>query len=108
MERFFTIEQLSRTQDETGKRYLEFLRIAAMSAGIYALPKGSEDLQSPHQEDEIYYVIRGRARMRVGTEHQEASAGAIVFVEARKEHRFYDIEEDLLVLVFFAPAETDV
>jgi mannose-6-phosphate isomerase-like protein (cupin superfamily) len=43
--------------------------------------------------------------MRVGTEHREVSAGMIIFVEARKEHRFYDIEEDLLVLVIFAPAE---
>ena len=31
--------------------------------------------------------------------------GSVIFVEARAEHRFYDIEEDLLVLVFFAPAE---
>lgn len=106
MKHFFTIERLSQTQVETEKRYLEFLRIPAMSAGIYALSKGAQDLQSPHQEEEIYYVIRGRARMRVGMEHQEVSAGAIIFVEARKEHRFFDIEEDLLVLVLFAPAES--
>lgn len=106
MEHFFTIEGLSQRQTESGKRYLEFLRVRAMSAGIYALCKGSQDLQSPHQEDEIYHVIRGRARMRVGAEHRDISAGDIIFVEARKEHRFYDIEEDLLVLVVFAPAES--
>ena len=106
MEHFFTIERLTREQQEIAKPYLEFLRVPAMSAGIYALPKGAQDLQSPHGEDEIYYVVRGRARMRVGTEHREVSAGAMIFAEARKEHRFYDIEEDLLVLVFFAPAES--
>ncbi|HKW75411.1 MAG TPA: cupin domain-containing protein [Terriglobales bacterium] len=105
MEHFLTIDRLTREQQELAKPYLEFLRVPAMSAGIYALPKGGQDLQSPHQEDELYYVIHGRARMRVGTEHREVLPGAIIFVEARKEHRFYDIEEDLLVLVLFAPAE---
>src|SRR5690348_8152053 len=53
MEHFFTLDRLSREQQEIAKPYLEFLRVPAMSAGIYALPKGGEDLQSPHQEDEI-------------------------------------------------------
>ena len=105
MEHFFGIDQLTREQQEIAKPYLEFLRVPAMSPGIYALPKGGQDLQSPHQEDEIYYVIRGRSRVRVGTENREVSAGSVIFVEARTEHRFYDIEEDLLLLVIFAPAE---
>jgi mannose-6-phosphate isomerase-like protein (cupin superfamily) len=105
MDHFFTLDRLTREQQEIAKPYLEFLRVPAMSAGIYVLPKGAQDLQSPHQEDEIYYVVCGRSRMRVGTENREVSAGAVIFVEARKEHRFYDIEEDLLLLVIFSPAE---
>ena len=34
-------------------------------------------------------------------------AGGVVFAEKLVEHRFYDIAEELVVLVFFAPAETD-
>jgi mannose-6-phosphate isomerase-like protein (cupin superfamily) len=78
-----------------------------MSAGVYVLPIGGTDPQKPHREDEMYYVIRGRARMQIGTEHGEVRAGSLVFVEARTEHRFYDIQEDLEVLVFFAPAEEE-
>jgi len=33
--------------------------------------------------------------------------GTLVFVAADVEHRFYDIEEELTLLVFFAPAETE-
>jgi hypothetical protein len=33
--------------------------------------------------------------------------GSVIFVEAELEHRFYDIEEELEVLVFFAPAERE-
>jgi mannose-6-phosphate isomerase-like protein (cupin superfamily) len=92
-------------QERLGRRYLEFLRVPAMSAGIYLLKAGEKDLQSPHHEDEMYYVVSGRAQMKVGDENQSVSAGSVIFVAANLEHRFYDIEEDITVLVFFAPAE---
>ena len=89
-----------------GKLYREFLRVPAMSAGLYVLPVGAADPQKPHHEDEMYYVIRGRGRFRAGDEEAEVSAGSVLFVAAEIEHRFDDITEELAVLVFFAPAET--
>jgi len=55
----------------------------------------------------MYYVVRGKGHMKVEAENQPVGAGSIIFVEAGVEHRFYDITEDLTVLVFFAPAETE-
>jgi mannose-6-phosphate isomerase-like protein (cupin superfamily) len=107
MNHFFQIDDLSRQRSEKGKLYLEFLRVPAMSAGVYVLPKGSADPQKPHREDEMYYVVRGRARMQIGSDHAEVGTGSVIFVEAKLEHRFYDIEEELEVLVFFAPAEQE-
>lgn len=103
---FHELEQLLRAHQASGRLYLEFLRVPAMSAGIYCLPKGAIDQQNPHQQDEMYYVVQGRSRMQVGAEHREVAPGAVIFVEARVEHRFYDITEELTVLVFFAPAES--
>ena len=77
-----------------------------MSAGLYVLPAGGTDAQRPHHEDEMYYVVRGRARFRAGDEGWEISAGTVLFVAAEVEHRFYDIEEEIALLVFFAPAES--
>jgi len=105
MRHFFQIDEVSRQRSEEGKLYLEFLRVPDMSAGVYVLPKGGTDPQKPHHEDEMYYVVRGRAHMRIDDEHSEVSAGSVIFVEAEREHSFYDIEEELEVLVFFAPAE---
>ena len=107
MDHFFHLDDLKRQRAAKGKLYLEFLRIPAMSAGIYVLPKGGSDPQKPHREDEMYYVIRGSARMQIGAEHAEVSTGSMIFVEAEAEHRFYDIEDELEVLVFFAPAEQE-
>jgi len=88
-----------------GKPYLEFLRVPSMSCGLYELPKGGPDRQRPHSEDEVYYVIRGRAQIRVGSEDRTVRPGSVVFVPALMDHRFHDIEEDLALLVFFAPPE---
>ena len=107
MNHFLHIDDLNRDRAAQGKLYLEFLRVPAMSAGVYVLAAGSPDPQKPHHEDELYYVVRGRARMQIGTEHADVRAGLMIFVEAEREHRFYDIEEELEVLVFFAPAERE-
>ena len=104
---FFNIAETEKHRQQSGKRYLEFLRVPALSAGVYVLPAGGADAQSPHKEDEMYYVVRGRARMQIGSEHAEVRAGSVIFVEAELEHRFYDIQEELEVLVFFAPAERE-
>jgi len=63
-------------------------------------------LQRPHNEDEIYYVVRGQARFKVDNEDREVSAGSVIFVAANVEHHFYNVTEEIAVLVVFAPAET--
>lgn len=103
---FFALSEIDRQRAQVGKPYREFLRVASMSAGLYVLVAGATDLQRPHHEDEMYYVVRGRARFLAGSEDREVSAGSVFFVAAEVEHRFYDIAEELAVLVFFAPAET--
>jgi|SRR5580698_437323 mannose-6-phosphate isomerase-like protein (cupin superfamily) len=103
---FATLPELAELRAVSGRPYREFLRVPAMSAGFYVLPAGATDHQKPHREDEIYYVIRGRARFKAGFEDREVSGGNLIFVAAGEGHRFYDIIEELEVLVFFAPAES--
>ncbi len=103
---FASLPAINEQRAQSGKPYREFLRVPAMSAGLYVLSAGATDRQKPHREDEIYYVVRGRARFKAGSEDREVSAGSLIFVAAEVGHRFYDIAEDLEVLVFFAPAET--
>jgi mannose-6-phosphate isomerase-like protein (cupin superfamily) len=101
----FDLSRLLSGHDFSGEPYLEFLRVPALSVGLYVLPAGAADPQQPHTEDEVYHVVGGRASIRVGAEDRAVEAGTVVFVEAGVDHRFHDIEEDLTVLVFFAPAE---
>jgi mannose-6-phosphate isomerase-like protein (cupin superfamily) len=101
----FEILNLIEQQRQQSSAYFEFLRVPALSMGLYSLPANTFDAQLPHSEDEVYYVVSGRAEILVGEENRAIEAGSIVFVAATVEHRFHSISEDLTVLVFFAPAE---
>jgi mannose-6-phosphate isomerase-like protein (cupin superfamily) len=85
--------------------YTEFRRSAALSVGVYVLAAGATDRQSPHGEDEIYYVVRGHGRFRQGPDDRAVGPGDVLFVPARAEHRFHTIAEELVLLVVFAPPE---
>ena len=101
----FEIGALLHQQQTTGEAWQEFLRVDALSMGLYLLAAGSEDHQQPHSEDEVYYIVQGRGQIRVGSEDRPVQAGSIVYVAKTVEHRFHTIAEDLQILVFFAPAE---
>ena len=102
----FEINQIIQRQASSDDLYLESLRVPDLSLGLYVLPADSTDPQSPHTEDEIYYVISGQAAIKVGDEDRAVSAGSIVYVPKDVEHYFHSIEEELKCLVFFAPAES--
>jgi mannose-6-phosphate isomerase-like protein (cupin superfamily) len=104
MKSFHLDALLSKMRHENAA-WLEFLRAGSFSMGVYCLKAGELDLQSPHSEDEIYYVLSGRGKFQADSEERLAKPGAIFFVERLVEHRFFDIQEDLTALVFFAPAE---
>lgn len=104
---FYDLPAISAQRAQAQQLYLEFLRVPAMSAGVYVLPAGGTDPQKPHNQDEAYYVVRGRAKMRVGDQEQVVKSGSVIFVPAEVEHRFFDIAEELELLVLFAPAESE-
>ena len=100
----FEISDLDpQPRDADGHGYIDFLGSDKLSVGLAVWPKGKPDHQQPHREDEVYYVISGRAKIRVAGEERPVKAGSMVFVATGVEHRFHDVEEDLRVLVFWAP-----
>lgn len=101
------LDEVEAARVTAGRPYEEFLRVPDLSAGLYVLEAGATDPQSPHTEDELYYIVRGRGRVTVGDEVRDVIPGSLVFVGARVPHRFHDIAERLEVLVVFGPAEGD-
>ncbi|MBW2271907.1 MAG: cupin domain-containing protein [Deltaproteobacteria bacterium] len=98
----FDLEELLQKKSSIEAPYLEFLRVPALSCGVFTLKAGSRDMQNPHDEDEVYYVVSGCARVRVGEEERAVRSGSILYIRATAEHSFFEIEEDMTMLVFFA------
>jgi mannose-6-phosphate isomerase-like protein (cupin superfamily) len=102
----FGVGELVEQRLKADKAYMEFMRVPDLSMGLYVLPAGGIDPQSPHSEDEVYYVLSGTGKIQVGDEERQVGAGSIVYVPKNTEHHFYSIKEELRILVFFAAAES--
>jgi mannose-6-phosphate isomerase-like protein (cupin superfamily) len=100
-----TVAEIEAVRRQGGELYREFLHVPSMSAGLYVLGAGAQDPQAPHMEDEVYYVIDGYGVIDIAGTDQPVGPGSLVFVPAHAAHRFHSIDEELRVLVFFAPAE---
>jgi mannose-6-phosphate isomerase-like protein (cupin superfamily) len=99
------LDDLEAARAAEGRPYHEFVSVPDLSGGLYVLEAGGLDRQTPHTEDELYVVMSGRGRITVGDEDRDIRAGTVVFVGAGVTHRFHDIEERLVLLVAFGPAE---
>ncbi len=103
----FNMDELSAQNATTDLPYLEFMRVESMSAYVYELPAGATDEQAPHDQDEIYYVVKGRSDLTVDGETVAIKPGDILYVKKFAQHLFSNITEDLSLLVVFAPPDTE-
>ena len=102
----FPVDDLLAAQAQSGESWHEFFRVPDMSAGLYVLPAGGDDPQSPHPQDELYLVLEGRGTLRVDGADRPVAKGDLLYVAKHAEHGFHSIAEDLKLLVIFAPAYT--
>ena len=72
---------------------------------LYCLKPGQAQKVHVHAgSDKVYYVLSGRATVRVGAERQELTLGQAVLAPAGEEHGVTNAgEEPLTLLVFMAP-----
>jgi mannose-6-phosphate isomerase-like protein (cupin superfamily) len=78
------------------------LGVTAFGANVIVFPPGYEGFHHWHDEqDELYFVHRGRARVEVGDEVRELGEGGFVHVESTTPRRVSNASdsEDLVLLV---------
>ncbi|MCB1700129.1 MAG: cupin domain-containing protein [Pseudomonadales bacterium] len=98
----FDLAEIRQKLQGKPAEYLEFLSVPALNCGIYFLAAGSKDMQSHHDDDEVYLVLSGKARMRLDGAERDVGPGSLLYVGATTEHSFFEIEEDMTLLVIFA------
>jgi len=100
----FELADLAARQAKGTRPYLPFFENRTLSMGLYVLKAGEKDLQTPHEQDEVYVVDKGKAVLRVEDRDHPVGPGSVVFVRARAAHHFHSIDDDLSVVVLFSKA----
>ena len=85
--------------NESGNLFLDVFNHGTLSVEIYKPEK--EDLQKPHEKDEIYVIISGSGIFFNDGEETTFNAGDFLFVKAGAEHRFKNFSDDFATWVFF-------
>ena len=78
-----------------------FINKDSLAAGVLVLKPGEEDTQTPHDSDEVYYVISGDGFLKIKDKDYSVSKDKLFFVAKNVEHYFHGNTKQLKVLYFF-------
>ena len=86
-----------------GERFVQAMAHGSMSVELYA-PRGL-DPQTPHAQDELYFIHAGTGELIIGDVRHRFEPGAAFFVPAGTVHRFESFSADFATwVVFWGPA----
>jgi len=85
-----------------------FMQEGSMDVGVLRLKPGEADPQSPHVNDEIYYIIKGDGFLRIDDKDIPIHEGMVIFVPAKKRHKFHSNSKELVALYVFAGKDEDI
>lgn len=78
---------------------VEALKHGTMSLILYT-PEG-KDYQTPHDQDELYFIVKGSGNLNIEGVPHLFSEGDALFVPAGKKHRFENFEKGLTMWAVF-------
>ena len=78
-----------------------FINRDSLAAGVLVLQPGEEDMQTPHENDEVYYIISGNGFLKIKDKDYKVSKDKLFFVAKDVEHCFHGNTKELKVLYFF-------
>nr|WP_294805678.1 cupin domain-containing protein [uncultured Nitrososphaera sp.] len=99
--RVFDLDDLLGKIDKDGY-WVDFIKVRHLEAGVLRLFPGEEDTQTPHDADELYFVVEGSGFLSMGKENMPIKKGSVLFVPAHMPHQFYGNRDTLVVLYVFA------
>ncbi len=85
----------------TNSYFHTFINKPSLAAGVLVLKPGEEDTQTPHDSDEVYFVISGNGFLKIKEKDYVVSKDKLFFVAKDVEHFFHGNTKELKVLYFF-------
>lgn len=98
---FDTNEYIEKIRKEPNQYFHTFINHENLAGGVLVLKPGEEDTQTPHESDELYYVVKGNGFLKINKKDYPAFPGKVYYVQKNIEHYFFGNTEELIVLYFF-------
>jgi mannose-6-phosphate isomerase-like protein (cupin superfamily) len=96
----YTFGSFDEMGDGAFRKVRRELGVTAFGVNVLVLPPGIEGRPHYHEEqDELYFVHKGRARFEVGGESRELGPGDMCHVESTTPRRLTSIGDENLVLL---------
>jgi len=92
------LNDLRKNKDDYFKT---FINTTSLATGILVLQPGEEDTQTPHDSDEVYYILKGNGYLKIKNKDYKISEGKVFFVKKDLKHYFFGNTKELTVLYFF-------
>jgi len=95
-------DALAKLPTFDGEHSIQVFERGNVRVKLYEPP--GQDPQTPHRQDELYFVARGSGVFWDGADRRPVEAGAFLFMGAGMPHRFENFTEDFAVwVVYFGP-----
>ena len=98
---------MGKIKKSSSSYFYTFINRDSLAAGVLYLEPGQEDIQEPHENDEIYYVISGDGFLNIHNKDYEVSKDKVFFVGKKVPHYFHGNKKVLKVLYFFGGPDSD-
>ena len=98
---FNTNEYLKQIKKNNKEYFYTFISRQSLAGGILFLKPGDKDTQSPHDTDELYYILSGDGYLKINKKNYLVSEGKSFFVPKNVVHYFFGNTKELTVLYFF-------
>lgn len=79
-----------------------FINRQNIAAGVLVLNPNEEDTQTPHDSDELYYVVKGDGYLKINNIDYEISDGMMYFVQKNIPHKFFGNKKEIIIVYFFS------
>ena len=92
---------------KNGNEYFHtFINRTNLTVGVLVLQPGEEDTQEPHENDEVYLILKGDGFLKIKDKDYPISKNKIYFIAKNIEHYFHQNSKELVVLYFFGGSDT--
>ena len=101
LQEFDTQKIIKKLRQNQNEYFHTFINKETLAGGIIVLQPGEKDIQTPHEFDELYYIVAGDGYLRINKKDYDISKGKVFFVRKNIEHFFFGNKKELVVLYFF-------